>query len=890
MYKISIIVPVFNVEDTLSRAFNSIIKQSIGFENLEVILVDDNSTDKSGNIIKNYSKEYDNVKAIFLDENSGFAGKPRNIGIENSTADYLMFLDPDDIFLENACEILYKNITQNNLEIVSGNYNINKDSKITQNNWDMIKLENNSSIQIKTIKENFNLLLTNPSVWSKIFKKDFVLKENLKFLEGVPAQDLVFVSEALLKANGIKFINIPIVEYIPRQTGDDKSISYKRTKNVLAGLIKSYTQLYVIAFNHDKEYAWIGPRHLFFWIKQFCLSKLLIQDKIDLLLLAEPLFKEFIRSDKIKPPEYLDEFLELINKKDYLNASKLSEKLDIFYDEQILIDTIKNKDIFLLFYGLDIEIGGLAKVTFNRAKLLKQAGFKPILLNLNESINFEYIIDTFHNLGYLDSSIEIINIIHYYALKNTFNETENHKHDIEGEYLKEKKEKKDNTKIIDYYNPKNLLVKSVHYFNKYSCIKTYNDKTELITEEYYTNDNFKYLTIIHNLDNNMYTLHDRKTNSTIEFENMFEFHDYFITQILLNCKNKPFLINENAGRIPNFNNIDSNLAYKIASIHTNPYDGKHHYGSPLKADATILENTNNLEYIVVLTEALKEDLINELNVKNIKTILNVINIDGYENKSLEKKELNKFSIFARLSAEKNISDAIKAFEIVVRERNDAILEIFGRAVTNSELIEEKRLKNIVSQLNLENNVIFKGHTDNVYEEMSKSIATLFVSNYEGLGMVVIESMINSTPVISFDVPYGPSDFIVNDENGYLVKQYDVQGLAECILKLLDNPEKSVKMGQLAHEHVLKQINIKNILSKWEDVLKEVYVNSVLKDMKIREEIVHSNESKELKKLERLKIKLYKENHRLYRENKYLKQQIQIKNTSKLKKIFKKIKF
>ena len=84
MYKIPIIVPVFNVEDTLQNAFDSIKAQTIGFENLEVIFVDDNSTDDSVNIIKNYSNKYGNVKVICLDENSGFAGRPRNIGIENA--------------------------------------------------------------------------------------------------------------------------------------------------------------------------------------------------------------------------------------------------------------------------------------------------------------------------------------------------------------------------------------------------------------------------------------------------------------------------------------------------------------------------------------------------------------------------------------------------------------------------------------------------------------------------------------------------------------------------------------------------------------------------------------------------------------------------------------
>lgn len=112
-----------------------------------MIFVDDKSTDDSSNIIRDFSKRYDNVKSICLSENSGFAGKPRNVGIENATAPYLMFLDPDDIFLEDACEVLYDNITENDLELVSGNYNINRDEKTVRNNWGIVKLEDGESVR-----------------------------------------------------------------------------------------------------------------------------------------------------------------------------------------------------------------------------------------------------------------------------------------------------------------------------------------------------------------------------------------------------------------------------------------------------------------------------------------------------------------------------------------------------------------------------------------------------------------------------------------------------------------------------------------------------------------------------------------------------------------------
>ena len=870
MYKISVIVPVFNVEETLQDAFDSILDQTIGFENLEVIFVDDASTDSSGDIIKEFSDNYENVKSIYLSENSGFAGKPRNVGIENANASYLMFLDPDDVYLKDACEILYENITENDLDIVSGNYNINRDNRIIRNDWSVLRLDDGQSREARNIEEYFNFLIPTPSVWSKIFKREFILNEKIQFLVGVPAQDLVFVSEALLKAKGIRFINTPVVEYIPRK---NDSVTSKKTKEVLAGFIKSYTELYNIAKDHNPNYVWISYRNLYFWIKQFCLSDLNLKDKIDLLYLANPLFEEFITTDKLKQPEFFFFFIRSISKKDFLNASKMSENLDIYYDENILLEKIKEKEIILLFYGLDIEIGGLAKATFNRANLLKEHGYNVTLLNLNECKNFDHITQHFHENGYLDESIELINIVEYYALKNNLN-------DKISKASKDAIETKDKTKITDY-KTNGKLTKSEYEFNNYSCEKIY-ESNRLKLEQYYTNDGFNYLIIEYTGRESSYTLIDRFIDSKIKFKDMFEFHNYFITEILLKYDNKPFLINENSGKIPNFNDISPEIAYKIANIHTNPYKDERHYGSSLRDNFTILKGKNDHDYVVVLTERLKDDLIKEFNFKNIKAIPNILNMQKCERTVT--KDTNKISIFARLSHEKNISDAIRAFKIVSQKRSDVRLEIFGRAVIEEELTEEKKLKDLVKELELEEQVIFKGHTENVREEMSKSLATLFVSTYEGLGIVVLESMINKTPVISYDIYYGPSDFIRDDENGYLIKQNDIDELAQKILFLLENPDKAVEMGKTAEEDILKQIDDETLFLKWQNVFKETYLNS----QALNSDAINRSILQELIKTERVKIKLYKQNHRLYKQNKLLKQQINSKKG--IKDIFKRFKF
>ena len=120
--KISVIVPTYNAEKYLMHGINSIINQNFGFENIELILVDDNSKDNTPQKIKELSNEYPNVKIIFLEGNSGSAAKGRNTGIDNATTDYIMFLDQDDKYDENMCETMYNTIKNNNVDIVMCKY------------------------------------------------------------------------------------------------------------------------------------------------------------------------------------------------------------------------------------------------------------------------------------------------------------------------------------------------------------------------------------------------------------------------------------------------------------------------------------------------------------------------------------------------------------------------------------------------------------------------------------------------------------------------------------------------------------------------------------------------------------------------------------------------
>ena len=326
-YLISIIVPVFNSENYIHNTFYSFKNQSIGFENIELIFVDDYSTDDSRQIIKDYSNTYSNVKCILLNENSGFAGLPRNVGIQNATSDYIMFLDSDDIFYHNACEKLYREIHDNDLDLAFGYYVTNVDG-IKSNH-----IFFDDTFRINNISENSDILIYPPAIMSKIYKKSIILENNIEFPVGIPGEDLVFSTNYFLHAEGISYIDFPVFEYIIRDSDTEKSVSYDRNKTYLKGLYDSYQVLYNLLLKSDEKLIYSCLSRLNYWIQQFIDSDLIFDDRVNLLKDCNLLFVEFEKSDKVKPhKEYGSLFDEIFNK-NFSEAAKIS--LSIKHENQL---------------------------------------------------------------------------------------------------------------------------------------------------------------------------------------------------------------------------------------------------------------------------------------------------------------------------------------------------------------------------------------------------------------------------------------------------------------------------------------------------------------------------------------------------------------------------
>lgn len=206
-YKISVIIPVYNAQNDLSNAIDSIINQTIGFENIELILVDDASTDCSKDIIMEYQKKYDNIKLIGLKSNSGLPGKPRSLGIDYASSDYLVFLDSDDTYLKEAFEILYDVIQRENADFAIASHYINLDGDMVKAN--LIPTEDEIlSLNPLENQETFDKLSLNHFVapWGKIFKKELITDNNIRFPEDSLCEDTYFYFKALINSQKVTLL------------------------------------------------------------------------------------------------------------------------------------------------------------------------------------------------------------------------------------------------------------------------------------------------------------------------------------------------------------------------------------------------------------------------------------------------------------------------------------------------------------------------------------------------------------------------------------------------------------------------------------------------------------------------------------------------------------
>jgi len=189
MKKISIIVPVYNAERTISKCIESILQNS--HADYEIILINDGSSDNSWAVMEKYGEKYPDQIRIFNQENQGVA-RTRNSGIKYAESKYIMFVDCDDYVDNDYVEKFAKEIETKNLDVVIGGYRRVTDQK--------------TMYEMRLKEAEWSKYMT-MAPWSKIYRKDFLTENDIEFLDNNIGEDVYFNLQAISLTDKISIID-----------------------------------------------------------------------------------------------------------------------------------------------------------------------------------------------------------------------------------------------------------------------------------------------------------------------------------------------------------------------------------------------------------------------------------------------------------------------------------------------------------------------------------------------------------------------------------------------------------------------------------------------------------------------------------------------------------
>jgi hypothetical protein len=241
--KVSVIVPVYNVEKYLEKCLDSLINQTL--EDIEIIVVNDGSPDNSQLIIDKYSKKYPNIIKSYIKENGGLSDA-RNYGIEKASGNYIGFVDSDDYVDRQMFEKMYNKAIKDNLDIVvCDTINVYPDGheEIRKSN---LEYSNND------IK---NYIIAPPMACMRLCNKK-IFKDN-KFKKGILYEDLEFTPSLVSLTNKIGFVNEGLYYYLQREGSIMKQSKFNdKQLDIFSVLEKNRKYLYN-DYKEEVEYLYI---------------------------------------------------------------------------------------------------------------------------------------------------------------------------------------------------------------------------------------------------------------------------------------------------------------------------------------------------------------------------------------------------------------------------------------------------------------------------------------------------------------------------------------------------------------------------------------------------------------------------------------------------------
>lgn len=226
--KLSIIIPVYNVEQYIAKCLESCLWQDISAEDYEIVVVNDGSPDNSVAIVEDYKKEHTNIRLVNR-ENRGL-GNARNTGLKEAKGDYVWFVDSDDWIEENCLNNLLGRIVAGRLDVLC----INLQLCYHSGQIEPYVVEHPAGEKIYNGRDFICNIAMPPAAVCGIYRRQYLLDNGFQFMEGVLHEDMDFTPRVYCMAERIQFYDHPVYNYYQRKGSIMKSVrNVKRCRDML---------------------------------------------------------------------------------------------------------------------------------------------------------------------------------------------------------------------------------------------------------------------------------------------------------------------------------------------------------------------------------------------------------------------------------------------------------------------------------------------------------------------------------------------------------------------------------------------------------------------------------------------------------------------------------
>lgn len=510
---------------------------------------------------------------------------------------------------------------------------------------------------------------------------------------------------------------------------------------------------------------------------------------------------------------------------------------------------MKPRIIFLL-NSIGVDKGGLTHASLRQASVFADAGYDTEILTFQHNTQFPNIGGELVKRGKVSKKVRIRSMFHERALYSYNDKTNPKMPDINDEYYTGKYavskrhnhnayrlfnngvyekyislRKDGSLDFIDYFNMNRYRTKRelYDYYGNLSCLRSfsfennqprqevyYDKKGEATLSIWYDHTDGAAKRIIHfGVDNQI-------ISETAGDDKPHKLH--WLNSVLGEKNDETLVISATRSTDDLLVGMDKAQVTTLIHLHSNHLTDPDDPASELnRRNRYAVRNIHNVDGMIVLTDKQRKDIIDRFgNGEKVFVIPNIYEVDAspvsrikdFTTQFNTTREINKAVLISRLSSIKNVDHAVHAFKSVVDEIPDAKLEIWGRGDT------EESLDALIKELGMTQNVLLKGYTGNPSQVYHSAALSIMTSKAEGFSLAVMESMANSTPVVSYDIRYGPSDMIEDGVNGFLVEKNDIEGIARKIIHMFKNPEDGKDMGKEASVTMKSKFSYKNYRDLW----------------------------------------------------------------------------